>query len=199
MFEVVTEAIVLDKEDVREQDQRVYLYTKDFGKVIAKTVSTRKILSKLASHLEPMNLVTARLVSKGDGAEARGMMLVDALSSDNAATLKKDPQKLSQAIQVCALVHQSIPVGVPDEDLWNFLHHLRSGNQAMTFDSALHALGFKAQFARCQTCDRTQPEYFVPGDNFFICTGCTFNARNSDVSFIKIAAYGNGSGQSWAV
>lgn len=199
MFEVITEAIVLDKEDLREQDQRVYLYTKDLGKVIAKTVSTRKILSKLAAHLEPLNVVTARLVSRGDGSEAKGMMLVDALSSDNAATLKKDPQKLSQAIRVCALIHQSIPVGVPDEDLWNFLQNLRSGSRDITFDSALHALGFKAQFARCQTCDRTQPEYFVPGDNFFICTACTFNARTAEVDFIKIAAQGSESRQRWAV
>ncbi len=187
MFEIVTEAIVLDKENLREQDQRVYLYTKDLGKVIAKTVSTRKILSKLAAHLEPLNRVTARLVSRGDGAEATGMMLVDALSDDTAAALKKDPQRLAQSIRICALIHQSIPVGVPDEDLWNFLEHLRSGNQYTTFDAALHALGFRAQFARCQICDRTQPEYFVPGDNFFICTACTFSARNAEVDFIKVA------------
>ncbi len=187
MFEVVTEAIVLDKEDFREHDQRIYLYTKALGKVIAKTTSSRKILSKLAAHVEPLNMVTVKLVSKGDGMDGRSLQLIDALSTDTAAALKKDPQQLAQAIRVCELIHRSIPVGVPDEDLWNFLQFLRSGNRNVTFHAALHVLGFNAQFARCQNCDRTQPEYFAPGENFFICTACTFNARTADACFIKVA------------
>ena len=66
MLELVTEAIVLDKEDVGEQDSRVFLYTKDFGKIGAKATSLRKITSKLAAHLEPLNYATVRLVSRGN-------------------------------------------------------------------------------------------------------------------------------------
>ena len=45
MLEIATEAIVLDKEDLGEYDSRVFLYTKEFGKVGAKATSLRKITS----------------------------------------------------------------------------------------------------------------------------------------------------------
>ena len=187
MFELTTEAIVLDKEDLRDYDQRIHLYTSDLGKVSAKTVSSRKILSKLAAHLEPLNLVTARFVSRGDGFDARGLQLVDALSIDSAPVLKSDFQELAGAIKICELVRQSIPSGIPDESLWDFFQTIRSGRMKLTLQDALKTIGFNSLFARCQICDKTQPEYFVPGDNFFACTACTFNADKFDIDFIKIS------------
>ncbi|MDE2001878.1 MAG: recombination protein O N-terminal domain-containing protein, partial [Patescibacteria group bacterium] len=176
-FEIITDAIVVDKTDTGEQDQRISLYTKDFGKVVAKTTSTRKILSKLAAHVEPLNLVSARLVSRGDGFDMRGFQLVDALSFDAAAAVKRDPQVLIQAVKVFECVFQSIPAGVPDEELWDFFQAIRTGRSMASLDTALHALGLNAQFARCQICDRVQPEYFVAGKNFFLCTACRSAAR----------------------
>ncbi len=187
LTEIITDAIVLDKEDFREQDGRIHLYTKDLGKVIAKTISSRKILSKLAAHLEPLNLITARLVSKGDAFYGHGFQLVDALSRDQAKIIKGDPQDLASAIRVYGLISKSIPSGIPDGELWDFLQAIRSGTSRANLHQALHTLGFNAQFARCQLCDRTQPEYFVPGENFFICTACTFNANQSNTDFIKLA------------
>lgn len=187
MFEAITEAIVLDKEDLRDFDQRIHLYTRDLGKVSAKTVSSRKILSKLAAHLEPLNLVTARLISRGDGFDARGLQLVDALSIDSASELKGNAQELASAIKICELIRHSIPNGVPDEGLWDFFQTIRSGRRKLDLQDALKVIGFNSFFARCQICDKTQPEYFVPGDNFFVCTACTFNANSFDINFIKIA------------
>lgn len=188
LTEIITDAIVLDKEDFREQDGRIHLYTKNLGKITAKTVSSRKILSKLSAHLEPLSLVTARLISKGDAFEGRGFQLVDALSHDQARILKGDPQDLAAAIRVYGLIAKSIPFGIPDEELWDFIHSIRSGTNRATLHQALHTLGFNSQFARCQMCDRTQPEYFAPGENFFICTACTFNATHFEVDFIKLGA-----------
>ncbi len=187
LTEIITDAIVLDKEDLREQDGRIHLYTRDLGKVTARTVSSRKILSKLAAHLEPLNLVTARLISKKDSFDARGFQLVDALSQDQARILKGDPQELAAAIRVYGLISKSIPPGVPDQELWDFLQAIRSGNSRATLHQALHTLGFNSQFARCELCDRTQPEYFSPGENFFICTACTFNANRPEIEFVKLA------------
>ncbi len=187
LTEIITDAIVLDKEDFREQDGRIHLYTKDLGKVTAKSISSRKILSKLSSHIEPLNLVTARLISKGEAFDGRGFQLVDALSHGRAEILKGDPQELSAAIRVYGLISKSIPPGVPDSELWDFLQSIRSGVSRANLRQALHTLGFNSQFARCQLCDRTQPEYFAPGENFFICTACTFNADRYEVDFIKLA------------
>src|SRR3989344_3516678 len=125
LTEIITDAIVLDKEDFREQDGRIHLYTKNLGKVVAKTISSRKILSKLAAHLEPMNLVTARLVSRGDFYDGRGFQLVDALSRDPARIIKGDPQDLASAIRVYELISKSIPSGIPDGELWDFLQAIR--------------------------------------------------------------------------
>ena len=187
LTEVITDAIVLDKEDFREQDGRIHLYTKDIGKIIAKTVSSRKILSKLSAHLEPMNLVTARLVSRGDGFSGQGFQLVDALSHGQARIIKGDPQDLANAIRVFGLISRSIPSGVPDGELWDFLEAIRSGTSRVSLHQALHTLGFNSRFARCEICDRTQPEYFSPGENFFICTACTFNADRYVADFVKLA------------
>lgn len=187
LTEIITDAIVLDKEDFREQDSRIHLYTKDLGKIIAKTISSRKILSKLSAHLEPLSLITARLVSKGDAFNGQGFQLVDALSQGQARIIKGDPQDLANAIRVYGLISKSIPFGIPDEELWDFLQAIRSGTSRATLHQALHTLGFNAQFARCQLCDRTQPEYFAPGENFFICTACTFNANQYEVDFVKLA------------
>lgn len=187
LTEIITDAIVLDKEDFREQDSRIHLYTKNLGRVVAKTVSSRKILSKLAAHLEPLNLITARLVSKGDAFYGHGFQLVDALSRDPAKIIKGDPQDLASAILVYGLISRSIPSGIPDGELWDFLQSIRSGTGRATLHQALHTLGFNAQFARCQLCDRTQPEYFAPGENFFICTACAFNSNQPDADFIRLA------------
>ena len=62
--EYFTEAVVLDKEPSGEFDSIAHLYTQELGRVSASVTSARKILSKLNSHLEPLNLVQVRLVEK---------------------------------------------------------------------------------------------------------------------------------------
>ncbi len=48
-----TEGIVLKRWDYREKDTMVRVLTRDFGKVTARAISSKKITSKLAGHLEP--------------------------------------------------------------------------------------------------------------------------------------------------
>ena len=64
MQEHFTEALVLDKEILGELDYRVFLYTQQLGKIAAKVRSGRRITSKLAPHLEPLNFIQARLIEK---------------------------------------------------------------------------------------------------------------------------------------
>ena len=72
MKEYFTEALVLDKEESGERDFKTCLYTRELGKVIAKVKSSRNILSKLNSHLEPFNFVNIRLID-------RAPQIIDAL------------------------------------------------------------------------------------------------------------------------
>ncbi len=186
MLEVITEAIVLDREDLGEQDSRVFLYTKDFGKISAKATSLRKITSKLSAHLEPLNYVGVRLISKGDFFGGKGFQLADALLIDGAEGLKSDFNFLRPALEVFNLFRKSIPDGVPDLDLWKALEDLRLKKIRLDLLSGLKMLGFDSEFASCELCNKTNPEFFYLKDNFFICRICKFSSAADKIDFIKI-------------
>lgn len=187
MLELATEAIVLDKEDLGEQDSRVFLYTKDFGKLAAKATSLRKITSKLAAHLEPLNYVAVRLVSRGNLLEDGNFHLTDALLIDNAGILKSDSINLWKAFKSLNLIRQSIPEGVPDKDLWQVLQDLRRQKFSYGLGEVLKMLGFDSAFAVCELCQKSQPEYFYPKSQFFVCQPCSFNSQDNKKQLIKIA------------
>ncbi|OHB05227.1 MAG: DNA repair protein RecO [Candidatus Zambryskibacteria bacterium RIFCSPLOWO2_01_FULL_45_43] len=186
MIEVISEAIVLDKEDLGEYDSRVFLYTKDFGKVAARATSLRKITSKMSSHLEPLGYVMARLVSSRDNLDGP-MQLADALSVDYP---KKELEiaGIRQALRVADCLSHSIPAGVPDKDLWDFLYAIAVGGEPATLLKALKFLGFDPQFSSCELCARTAPEYFSPKNNFFICRTCTLSSAAVRSDFIPVGA-----------
>jgi DNA repair protein RecO (recombination protein O) len=55
-------AIVLQRDPFRERDSRVIVYSLEQGKLELVARGTAKILSKLAGHLEPLNLVELMVV-----------------------------------------------------------------------------------------------------------------------------------------
>lgn len=160
MFEAVTEAIVLDKTDSDEFDSRVYLYTKDFGKITAKIKSARKIASKLAAHTEPLNLITVRIIDKN------GAQLVDALSENIKI-------KNAEAIKIFYLVKELAAEGERDLTLWNFLKKLLTEKfeERKTLE-ALSILGFDPTFAQCSRCHKGKPEKFSVSEMAFYCKKC---------------------------
>ncbi|MBI3046339.1 MAG: DNA repair protein RecO [Candidatus Harrisonbacteria bacterium] len=188
MFEIITEAIVLDKEDLGESDSRVFLYTKDLGKVAAKATSLRKITSKLAAHLEPFNWVTARLVSRSDFADSRNFQLAEALLIDNAGDLKSNPANLRQAIEAVNLIRKSIPESAPDENLWQVLQNIRSQKTIYSIQEILKILGLDLEFAGCELCRKPGPEYFYPRGNFFTCRTCRLASKETKENFIRLCA-----------
>lgn len=48
-----TEGVVLKRWDYREKDTMIRVLSRDFGKITARAISSKKITSKLAGHLEP--------------------------------------------------------------------------------------------------------------------------------------------------
>ena len=184
MREVITEAIILDKEDLGEQDSRIFLFTKDLGKLVAKATSARKITSKLAAHLEPLSYIEARLVSRGDAGDGRGFQVADALEIDSKPGL--DAEQLSEVIRTLEVVRASVPENVPDEELWNFLQIVRQGKTELGTGPALKKLGFDFTFAWCELCKSAKPEYFFPRSNWFVCQTCRLNSKEEKREFIKI-------------
>lgn len=185
MLEIITEAIVLDKEDLGEYDSRIFLYTKELGKVAANATSARKITSKLAPYLEPLNRINARLVSRRNDYDGR-FRLADALSISNDSGRERNWEKSKEILRSFDSINRIIPEGVPDAELWDFLRGILTGETNCNIKDALRFLGFGADFACCGLCNKTKPEYFYFKNHFFICRHCVFASQISDKDYVKI-------------
>lgn len=159
MAECCTEAIVLDKEDLGEIDSRVFLFTKALGKVVAKVKSARKITSKLSPHLEPLNLVSIRLVEKN------GFQAADALME------KKFP-RTDMGLSVLNLVNQLSGENQPDQQLWQVLINNLGSPAKNLKTEILSILGFDPEFASCRDCNAVKPSYFFMPDSEYVCQKC---------------------------
>jgi len=186
MLEIVTDAIVLDKEDLGEYDSRVFLYTKDLGKIAAKATSLRKITSKLAGHIDVFNICKARLVSRGDGFNGNGFHLTDALIIRKMVEKENGLDHFKQLLAVFHLVKMVIPELVPDEEVWNFLYNISTSGNSYTIEDALRFLGFDSSFARCFSCHQANPVYFFPKEHSFVCNHCSFSSPERKTLLIKI-------------
>lgn len=160
MLEYVTEAVILDKVDLGEQDLRVHLFTKDFGKITAKVKSGKKITSKLAAHTEPLNLAIVRIVDKNSP------QLIDALSVKKGVSGKI-------AFKTLSLIRDISPESQPEPELWDFLMDLINREaEENDFSTALRILGFDPLHAKCDNCLRGLPDLFSVRDLTFYCKNC---------------------------
>lgn len=151
---------MLDKVDLGELDSRVYLFTKDLGRITAKIKSGRKIISKLASHTEPLNLITVRIVDKNSP------QLIDALASK-----KGIPGKTF--FKIAALVRDISPEGQSDRNLWDLLaSFIDKGAEVGDFIRVLKILGFDPTHAKCNNCLKGSPDFFSVRDLIFYCKEC---------------------------
>ncbi len=152
MIEVVSEAVVLDKEFTYDAHVRVHLFTKECGKMVARATSARKITSKLGPHLEPLTVSIVKFVQQ------RGLpQLTDALRTGLL------PHK---AMPLVRMVSALAPEGEPDLELWELLTGLDG-----TVRRALSVLGYNPEFASCEWCDG-RPDNFSLRTLFFVCDGC---------------------------
>lgn len=164
MREYFTEAVVLGQKPSGTQDRIVNLYTRDFGRLEARVVGGRRIVSKLSPHLEEGNLVEVRLVEKNK------FILADAL-------LKKRFGKTPAVFEVLFLLKSLSPELAPDLRLWHgFLQGLERRN--LDKKTLLKFLGYNALFARCENCESREIGYFSVTDQTFLCRRC-FNKMPS--------------------
>ena len=153
MQEYVNDAIVLRKEPQGDLDGRYVFFTERFGKVIAKAKSSRKITSKLASHLEPGTVGKIRFI------ETHGMQIIDALKARKSPIAVADLHFLSQLLQELQ----------PEPELWDMLIAEESD---FSWLKVLAILGWDPEEAACSSCGKPHPAYFyVPRQEFF-CAAC---------------------------
>ena len=174
MFEYVTESIVLAVEPRKEYDLTADLFTRDLGRLKARVVSGRKILSKFSSHLNPLNLVSVRLVEK------KQFTITDVLTADNFSGLRNHGENYSTALNFLNIVKILVPFSVPDIHLWHFL---RASFEDNTIDcsSLLKILGYDSQFSSCAFCFHEKTTHFSLNNQIFLCSSCNvkINTENT--------------------
>lgn len=155
MREYLTEAIVLDREISGETDARIFLYTKELGRVMVRAKSAGFITSRLSSYLQPLRLVQARLVEKN------GIQVVDALPIG----VRGNPT--AEQVGICQIVRSLTSEHHTDEKLWNELVAVKPSALRI-----LTVLGFDPRHATCASCEAKEPEYFSSRDAHYYCANC---------------------------
>ncbi|MEK7481725.1 MAG: DNA repair protein RecO, partial [Patescibacteria group bacterium] len=109
-------AIVLAREDIREYDQRITLYTHERGLVVAHATGVKKIASKQSPRLEPGMLVHAEVVRAGSGDK-----LVAAEPIAHYPQIRRSYRRALVVQYVLGLAASTAFPGQPDRALFDFL------------------------------------------------------------------------------
>lgn len=166
MVEYYTKAVVLSREPRGELDATLTLYTKDFGKIVAKVKSIRRITSKLSGHLVVGAVANIRVVERNGS----GYQLVDALSTRIIVTV--------DLLRFLDFINKLTLLGVVDLHLWHELAstlHKNSLSKA-NYNRIISIMGYDAKNALCDNCGNCQIAYFLPHDIMFLCDCCFYKS-----------------------
>ncbi|MBU4375223.1 DNA repair protein RecO [Patescibacteria group bacterium] len=153
-----TKAIILNRQPFRENDSRITLYGGEEGKLELVARGARKITSKLAAHLEPINLSEVMVV-RGRQFDYIG----GAVSQNCHANLKSDLEKLLIAGQAINIFNKLIKRGEGDgkifillQDFLNILDKDKEFNCELLLDffilKLLVRLGYRPELHNCVVC-----------------------------------------------
>ncbi len=98
------DGIILKRQNIGEADRIITVLTKDLGKIQVKAKGVRKIVSKRASHIEPLNVCTLSLY-KGHALP----VLTEVVALESFSLLKEDLGKIGFAYHLCELVDGLCP------------------------------------------------------------------------------------------
>ena len=168
-----SEALIIKRNDWRESDSRVVLYTKKFGKLSLVARGSKKFKSKIAGHIEPINLVDM-MILKGKACDYLG----SAINKKAYLNIKADLNALYFVGSALALFDSLVKEEAPDEELYNFLiswldlveerfaPDLDKDNGELLYNyfaiRLLTILGYKPELRYCLDCH----EVIKPGNNY---------------------------------
>ncbi|MFH1610613.1 MAG: DNA repair protein RecO [Patescibacteria group bacterium] len=112
------QAIVLNRKVFREDDLLITIYTQKYGKVVLQAVGAKKIKSKLAGHVEPMNLVEIEWV-KGKILDK----LTGAVVSSSFSDTKEDVIKVAYGMYFLEIIEQATENNHPDKKIFELLNN----------------------------------------------------------------------------
>lgn len=112
-----TTGIILLKRDFREHDRIYTIYTSDCGKIEALGRGTRKIISKLASHLEPPSVVDLLIIQGKVFDHIAGAKRLEEFS-----TLRSDFSRLLEFARIAGVFDQEVKLEHKDNFLYDLLY-----------------------------------------------------------------------------
>jgi len=113
-----TQAIILKIENYRERDERICLYTKDFGKITVVARGVKRIEAKLRGNLDIFNYVDISFV---DGA---GLPILTAIDMHRRFhNLAQDYVLYRSALGIVAIVSDVFQEGAGADEFFNILHN----------------------------------------------------------------------------
>lgn len=111
-----SEALIIRRNDWRENDSRVVLYTKNFGKLSLVARGSKKFKSKIAAHIEPISLVDM-MILKGKAFDYLGSAII----KKAYLNIKTDLNALYFVGAALALFDSQVKEAAQDEELYLFL------------------------------------------------------------------------------
>lgn len=165
MREYITDAIVLNREPIREFDELFTLFSRELGIIDARAISSRKSHSKFSSQLDALSLARVRVVGEG------GFTIADAALSSRFPRMRENPKILARALRVFAFLRETFPRDGIDAPVWDFFVTNFSAGE-ISIDAFLSLLGYDAQHAVCGGCKKSPVVAFLFDDHSFRCAGC---------------------------
>ena len=182
-------AIILNRQDWRERDSRITVYSKEKGKQVFVVRGTKKITSKLVGHIEPISLVELMAI-RGRKQEYVGGVAV----KKNYKNIKADLEKINIAGKGIKIFNNIVKPNEEDDSLFillkNYLDYLDEISKSNTGSSVLpfvyHSyllklyslLGYMPVLDRCVACGKVaigSSFLFSYKKGGIICSPCAHN------------------------
>lgn len=111
--------IILKRKNIGEADRILTVFTREHGKIQIKAKGVRKIASKRASHIEPLNKTTLTIY-KGTGMP----VLTEATAAEQFDDIKTDLHKVGLAYHICELIDGLCPENQENEAIFTLLENI---------------------------------------------------------------------------
>ncbi|PLX27504.1 DNA repair protein RecO [Candidatus Parcubacteria bacterium] len=177
-----TKAIILDRETFREFDVKVLVFSEEKGRLSLVARGAKKPKSKLAGHIEPLNMLKMMVV-KGKNYQ----YLTSAVSLDSFVNIKEDLDKLGESGRAVRLFKKIIREHEIDKNLYNLLKEfLEFVNKIDDVELEFYKfalklatfLGYEPYLNKCLDCAKEELRFYFSAEaGGIICEKCLKNHK----------------------
>lgn len=168
MSTIRTSGIVLQKKEIRENDRIYVIYTNDLGKIEAVARGSRKILSKLAPHLEPP-IFSDLMIAKGKQLDK----IAGADEINAYPKIRADLERIQLVFSCFDKLNGLTKFNARDQKIWMLLEKFLEICEDTSKDvfvekkeilecafliKLLAFLGYRPEFKKCVFCGRENSE-----------------------------------------